>query len=105
MRRSLFRPALAALALFPLLWGAVAFAALPSARPGQAVLVIGGPFSDGAGVLIARAGGYPVGPAIRSLGQTAHSQDPAFLSRLRAAGAFLLLDAGRLSFFTCGPDA
>lgn len=105
MRRFLPRPALAALALFPLLWGAVALAALPPARPGHPVLVIGGPFGPGADGLVAGAGGYPVGPSDAPLGRIAHSHDPAFLSHLRAAGAFLLLDAGRLSFLTCVPDA
>lgn len=104
MKRSPPRLAFCALAAFPLLWGAVALAALPEARPGHPVLVIGG-FSAPAAELARRAGGYPVGPAAGVIGQIAHSQDPHFLSRLRGGGALLLLDAERLSFLTCGSDA
>ncbi len=104
MRHSCPRLALAALAAFPLLWGAAALAALPAARPGYPVLVIGGPFAPAAELAVL-AGGYPVGPGTGVIGQIAHSQDPSFLSRLRDGGALLLLDAERLSFVTCGPDA
>ncbi len=96
--------AVAALTLFPLLWGAVAVAALPSARPGHPVLVIGMPFVAGAETIVAAARGYPVGTMTGQIGRIAHSQDPGFLTRLRAGGPLLLLDAERLSFFVCGTD-
>lgn len=104
MRRPFPRLALASLAAFPLLWGAITVAALPHARPGYPVLVISG-LSSSASDLVVRAGGYEVGASHGPLGRIAHSQDPAFLPRLRAAGGLLLLDAERLSFFTCGADA
>lgn len=104
MRRSSPRAALAALAAFPLLWGAMAVAALPAARPGAPVLVVGGPFAS-AMEAASLAGGYPVGTRTGLIGQVFHSQDPSFLSRLREGGALLLLDAERLSFLVCGSDA
>lgn len=101
MRQPCPCPALAALAAFSSPWGAVAQAALPAARPGRPVSVVGG-FCTSATDPATLAGGSPVGHRTGVGGQGAPSHDPSFLSRLRT---LLLHDAVHLSSLTCGPDA
>lgn len=94
--------ALAALTLGPL--AAAPAAALLAARPspgaGGPLLVVAPPWRDPA-VLLAEAGGRPIGPSAAPLGLLAADDAPdhprSFAARLQAAGALFALDAGALA--------
>ncbi|SDY80694.1 hypothetical protein SAMN05444004_103189 [Jannaschia faecimaris] len=90
------------LVLFPLMGALAALSTLPAATASSPVLVIGLPGFGDPKDLVARAGGYPVGFFRPAFGQVAHSQNPDFLTNLRASGPFLLLNADKLPNFLCG---
>ncbi|MBE3639377.1 hypothetical protein [Mangrovicoccus algicola] len=75
--------------------------AMAMPQSGRPVLVISGLAGADRHRLVAESGGYPLGPRHPPLAILAASQDPAFARRLRAAGAWLVLDAGRLAAL-CG---
>jgi hypothetical protein len=76
-------------------------AGLAAAPPGSEgpVLVLHAPWADGTGIVRA-AGGRPIGPADGPLATLASAPDPdAFRERLRAAGAWSVLDARAIAAF------
>lgn len=89
---------------FPVAGVAATVAALPGPNAGSPVLVISPPFGRSAAVIVAAAGGYPVGLATPPVGVIAHSSSPSFLTDLKSAGAILLLDAASLPRFLCGAN-
>lgn len=88
--------------LFPLIGLGAMASDLPSAIPASPILIVRLPGAPTIDAVVAQAGGYVVGVAPPPIGQVVHSQDPAILSRLRASGAFLLLNADQLPDFLCG---
>lgn len=92
------------LPLFTLLTGPVivfASAPVPAAANG-AVLVVSG-WGARAESMVAAAGGQVYGPVRAPFGLLAFSDDPAFADRLRAAGAWAVLDGTRIANL-CGAD-
>ncbi|MGJ8623216.1 MAG: hypothetical protein ACSHW1_10580 [Yoonia sp.] len=75
---------------------ALAFMAAPASAQGPR-LVIFAPWVDGV-ALVLRAGGDPVGPAAAPMGILAYAPDrPDFDDRLRAAGAWAVLEGMALA--------
>jgi hypothetical protein len=77
--------------------------AMSRADGGGVLLVVSAPDAGAREALIRRAGGRPVGPAQARLAGFATSERAGFADRLRAAGAWLVLDAGRLASL-CGGE-
>lgn len=90
---------------FPMVGLAALGLSLPRAVPSQPILVVGVPGLSNVEAMVSRAGGYPIGPTRPPLGLLVHSQDPDFLSDLRAQWPYLLLNADKLSNFMCGRNA
>ena len=88
--------ALAMLCLATLLAGPVLALAGAPPRPGAPVLVVAPPWA-GLDAMIRDAGGRPLGPVAPSLARLAQFPDTGFAPALRAAGAWAVADAGRLS--------
>lgn len=88
--------------LFPIVGLGSILSTLPAATPASPILIVRLPGAPAIETTVAQAGGYRVGVIPPAIGQVVHSQDPAFLSRLRASGAFLLLNADQLPDFLCG---
>lgn len=67
---------------------------LTSATPvlGQPVLVVAPPWSGGAAAVIARADGLPIGPEGAPFASLSANTDPAYVTQLQTAGAWLVLD-------------
>lgn len=72
---------------------------LPAGADGM-LLVVTPPWRDALAV-IGDAGGRPIGPEASVLGQFATSDTPDFPDRLRAAGAWVVLDGEAISAL-CG---
>jgi hypothetical protein len=90
MRRLLPSLCAVAIVLVALLVPPVLATAARGPAPGAPVIVLAPPWAE-AGALIARAGGVPLPPVVGlPLG---YSPDPNFVGRLRAAGAWAVLDA------------
>lgn len=88
--------------LFPIVGLVALLPALTAAMPTNPVLIIRLPGAPDIDRTIVKAGGYAVGFRDPPIGKIVHSQDPAFLVRLRASGAYLLLNADQLPDFLCG---
>jgi len=73
------------------------------ARAGTPLLVIVPPGAPAA-AMVARAGGRLVGPVRAPFGVLAAGEGPGFAARLRAAGAWQVMPAGRLAAL-CGASA
>lgn len=80
--------------IFPLLAMPVALGALQAPRPGEPVLVVAAPWSDGAGEVVARASGREIYPVRAPMAALAIFEDPTLLN---AAGAWLVLDGRRIA--------
>ncbi|MBY6005760.1 hypothetical protein KUV62_17700 [Salipiger bermudensis] len=82
--------------------GATLAAALGSAPgDGAPVLVIAPPWSEGAGAMIAQAGGRAIGPDAASFGALAVFDGAAPVAQLRAFGAWAVRDARAMASL-CG---
>lgn len=93
------------LMLFPIVGLAAMVPMLPAAVPNSPVLILDLFLSSDIDAVLARTGGYPVGPFRPLFGQVVHSQDPDFIENLRSSGAFILLNADQLPNFLCGKYA
>ncbi len=94
----------AALLVFLLLAGGgvtLASALGPAPREGAPVLVIAPPWSDGAGSMIAKAGGRAIGPGAASFGALAVFDGAAPVTQRRALGAWSVRDARAMASL-CG---
>jgi len=65
--------------------------------PGRPVLVVTVPWGTGAEDLIVLAGGVPMGPVSAPIASMAMSDTAGFVTRLKQAGAWLVLDGQRLA--------
>ncbi len=72
---------------------------LPEDRPGLYLVVV--PPWRAADQVIVAAGAHPVGPVRAPLGEFAAADAPGTLARLRAAGAWVVLDAKKMAWL-CG---
>lgn len=68
--------------------------------PGEIVLILLSP-RTAREAMLADAGGRAIGPGAVPFAMLAHSDDPAFADRLRAAGAWWVAD-GRRAALLCG---
>lgn len=78
----------------------LALAGAPAGRLDGPVLVVAAPWSDLDGI-IALSGGQVVGADRALFGQLGTSSDPGFSKRLKANGAWLVLDGSKTPLF-CG---
>ncbi len=69
--------------------------------PGEPVLVIAPLKQAGFATLVENAGGYQIGPRNAPLATLAASPDPEFAAQLHTAGAWLVVDGGRIAYL-CG---